>query len=139
MPANNSRIVFAEDTLTPGIREFGPKLNLAVAALMKKSAPQVQNYARKNAPWTDRTGNARQGLFATYSAGREAFLSSSFGGDGTGQHVITLSHSVNYGIWLEVRWAGKYAIIGPTVAAEGARIMGNMNKLISKLKAVQAL
>jgi hypothetical protein len=139
MPSSRGQIVFTEDTLTKGIREFGPKLNLAVGALMKQSAPQVQNYARRNAPWTDRTGNARQGLFAEYSAGREAFLGSAFGGNGVGQHTITLYHSVNYGIWLEVRFAGRYAIIAPTIEVEGARIMGKMNKLITKLKAVQAI
>lgn len=131
-----SRIVWIEDSLTPGLKEFGPKLNKAVGAIMKKNAPKVQNYARANAPWTDRTGNARQGLFANYSADREGFLGSQFGGNGKGTHVIDVYHSVNYGIWLEIRWAGKYAIINPTVEHEGARIMGDLSKLMSKLGAV---
>ena len=58
-----ARVVWVEDSLTPGLREFGPKLNRQVGAVMKKNAPKVQNYARSNAPWTDRTGNARNGLF----------------------------------------------------------------------------
>jgi hypothetical protein len=30
-------------------------------------------------------------------------------------HELILLHSMPYGIWLEVRWSGRYAIIGPTM------------------------
>lgn len=65
--------------------------------------------AKKGAKWTDRTGNARQGLSGTYRATRS-------GRNATFE--VELSHSVPYGFWLEVRnfpKAGKLAIIKPTV------------------------
>jgi hypothetical protein len=108
-------------SLRVNTKALGPKLNRGISALMLSNAPKVQDYARSNAKWTDRTGNARQGLFAKYS------------GEG-GVHQIDLYHTVPYGIWLEVRWAGKYAVIAPTVNVEGQRIMAQMQGLLSRLE-----
>lgn len=102
---------------------LGARLNRGISALMLSNAPKVQDYARAHAKWTDRTGNARQGLFAQYS------------GEG-GVHQIDLYHTVSYGIWLEVRWAGKYAVIVPTIEAEGQRIMSQMSGLLGRLAGV---
>ena len=30
-------------------------------------------------------------------------------------HRLTVYHTMPYGLWLEVRWSGRYAIIGPTM------------------------
>lgn len=58
-------------------------------------------YARPNAPWNDVTGAARQGLHAEVIAEDRNYMAA-------------LVHGVDYGIWLEVRWNGRYAIILPT-------------------------
>ncbi len=55
--------------------------------------------AKQNAPWTDRTGNARQSLHA-YA---EELANSAV--------AIYLSHGVNYGIYLETMQAGRYGVI----------------------------
>ena len=65
--------------------------------------------AKTNAPWTDRTGNARQGL----SGGAE------IDGDSI---VIYVAHSMEYGIYLELSNAGKYAILKPTIERNLERI-----------------
>lgn len=67
-----------------------------------KYALVAQNHARTNAPWTDRTGNARQGLFAQPFSDNKSF-------------EIVLYHTMPYGIWLERRWGGRYSIIPDTV------------------------
>lgn len=100
---------------------------------MEREAQNVQDYARVNAKWTDQTGNARQGLFARHSTGGGRNAKGQFTGGGKSTHNITLYHTMPYGIWLEVRWAGKYAIIVPTIQVEGARIMGNVNKLMAMM------
>lgn len=66
---------------------------------------------RDNAPWTDRTGNARNGLKAEHQKQEMRW------------HQLTLSHSVPYGIWLEVRWSGRYAILNPTLEKIGPELM----------------
>lgn len=120
MAGNKTGIVFTKDEITPRLKALPPIVNQRVGLYMEAQATKVQDYARKNAPWTDQTANARGGLFAEYS------------GSGT-YHEIRLYHTVPYGIWLEVRWAGKYAIIAPTIKAERARIMEGLTKLLDKM------
>ena len=73
-------------------------------------AREIESYAKANAPWTDQTGAARNGL--TASVDEEG-----------GEIVITLEHSVDYGIWLETIQDGAFAIIMPTLEALGPRII----------------
>ena len=99
------------------------KLDGAIKAYMTFQAPHVQDYMRTQARWHDQTGNARNGLFAKYS--------------NTGdRHAIVAYHTVPYGIWLEVRWAGKYAIIHPTITNEGQRIFEGLRGLLGKMAAI---
>lgn len=114
-------ILITKDTLTPNMRKLPVNIKGRIGLYLKGQETRVQDYARKNAPWTDRTSNARNGLHAQYVGDRD--------GD---RHVIRLYHTVPYGIWLEIRWAGKYAIIVPTIQAEGTRIMAGMSKLLEK-------
>ena len=113
-----------EGDLKLSVKALGPRLNRGISGMMLANAPKVQNYARANASWTDRTGNARQGLMGTYSK------------EGGSTHVITLTHSVPYGIWLEVRWAGRYGIINRTIQSEAPRIMRDLQGLMDRLGAL---
>lgn len=80
------------------------KVKSSVLAAAHYVAPQAEAFMKNNAKWTDRTGAARNGLRAQVQT--------------NGQTVaIVLYHSVHYGVFLEVRWGGKYAIIGPAVQA----------------------
>jgi hypothetical protein len=124
-------IIITSDTLTPGLKKFPNQLQKAIGKYMNGQDTRVQDYARTNAPWTDRTGNARNGLFAEYQGPGSAGLLG-----GNDRHTIRLYHTMPYGIWLEVIQAGKYAIIFPTVVHEGERIMGGLKKLINKMNGV---
>lgn len=78
-------------------------------ALLQNWAGQLEGYARQHAPWTDRTGHARQGLHGGVD----------IRGD---QQILYLSHGVEYGIWLELAHGGNYAVVRPTVDAHLSRI-----------------
>jgi len=66
------------------------------------TAIDALEYAKANATWADRTGDAREGLDTdVYWQGQEI--------------VWELFHTVDYGLYLETRWNGKYAIIMPTL------------------------
>ena len=45
------------------VERYGERVVVALLALGEYYAIKMQNEARVNAPWTDRTGNARTGLF----------------------------------------------------------------------------
>jgi hypothetical protein len=81
-----------------------------VAEAVEQGAMELEMYAKFNAPWADRTGEARNGLTASvYEEG--------------GEIVLELAHSVDYGIWLELIQDGRFAIIMPTLEALGPRII----------------
>lgn len=113
-----ARIVWESNTLGVGLAAFSQVVQNGIRIMMQYQRAKVQDYMRLNAPWTDRTGNARQGLFA-----RDESTDSVY--------AIDIYHTVPYGIWLEVANGGKYQIIEPTMTEEGRRIMASMDKLMS--------
>lgn len=98
------------DTLTPGIAAYGVALVTHVHEVLEEMAREMEQYAKDNAPWNNRTGDARAGLKAEVDA-----------------HLTTpslvLMHTIEYGVWLEIRWSGRYAIIMPTIEEFGPRVM----------------
>jgi len=95
--------IFDFDSLTPGLKNLLPRIDAAVDIVFDSYEAVAETYARTNAPWTDRTGNARAGLFAQHDS-EEMVV-----------HRLTIYGSMHYTYWLEVRNSGRYAIIGPTM------------------------
>lgn len=114
-------IRFKDHGLGKSLKNGGSKVKEAAWRTALSMAPEVEAYMKINAPWTDQTGNARQGLAAR--AFREA--------DSIG---IILFHQVVYGIFLEARWSGRYAIINPTIEVMGPVVMRRFNRLLERLK-----
>jgi len=109
-----------KDGLSPNLRNGPAKVKRAAMITAQRMAPEVEAYMKNNAPWTDRTGNARNGLAAhAYQEGDEV--------------GILLYHQVSYGIWLEVANGGKYAIIQPTIDTMGPRVMQQYNNLLERI------
>lgn len=81
-----------------------------MALAVKANAPRIEEWMKTNAPWKDQTGNARNGLRAEARVGKD-------------DSSIVMYGSVPYQIWLEVRFGGRYAIIGPAVAEWAPRVM----------------
>lgn len=100
---------------------LGAKTDAYIGAIVDYSAAASEKAMKENAPWTDRTANARTGLRAV--PGHTPGVS----------HWVDLLHSVSYGIWLEVRWAGRYAIILPTLQVQGPAMMARIAGLFRRL------
>lgn len=115
-----SGFTMISDTLTPGLKMAPLNFHLRLRAFTEFQSNHVQDHMRLRAPWTDRTGNARNGLFA---AARD---------DGHTFSVVCY-HTVPYGVWLEVKQSGKFAIVTPTLPVEGKRIMSELTGLLPKL------
>lgn len=116
----NGGIVIDENPMPKRLAELAVKLPAIIGTTMDYWEPRVQSYARRNAPWTDRTGNARQGLFARHNKTG-------------GTHRITVYHTMPYGIWLEVRHSGRYQIIMPTVRAMGPEVMRSIQGILGRI------
>jgi hypothetical protein len=102
--------IFNFDSLSPNLKVMLPRIDAAVDIAFDHEAARAASMMRSNAPWTDRTGNARAGLQAQHN--RIPMV----------EHELVLFHSMPYGIWLEVRWSGRYAIIGPTMVTVGQEL-----------------
>lgn len=100
--------------LATAVERYGDRVLTAVAAVAQYVATQMQNQAKADAPWTDRTGNARTGLFGTSEAD-------------FGAKVVTiyLSHgaTISYGVWLELAASGKWGVIMRTMESHYEPLM----------------
>jgi hypothetical protein len=111
-----STFTWKTDTLSGSVGKLPSKVQRAVVGATEYAATKAQGYAKTNAKWVDRTSNARQGLraFPVHEVGRSS---------------VIIAHGMPYGIWLEVRFSGRYAIIGPTLIYTGdltMRLLGNL-------------
>lgn len=123
MPASQGiRWVVPPSALAEAIDRYGERVLVAVQAVAGEVATIMQNSAKDNARWTDRTGNARSGLFGTAEAefARELV-------------VIYLSHGadIDYGVYLETRYGGRYAIIMRTIERHLPELRRMLQELLS--------
>lgn len=96
-------------------RAFPQRVDQACRA----AAIHGERFAKTNAPWTNRTGAARATL-----AGQSTVAGAS--------GEITISHGVDYGIWLEVAHGRRYGIIPQTVQSTVADLQGRLSGLLGK-------
>src|SRR5689334_21934114 len=108
--------------LVPNIDDYGRKVLVAVQAVANYWGQLVQDKARQDARWEDRTANARSGIFfavdgfglepivGTVTAealGEKTDVTIESGDNDT--LIITLGHTVFYGKFLELSNGGRYA------------------------------
>lgn len=115
------RFDMTDKGLTTRLETFDDKVDDAVHAVMKYQGIAAKSYMQTTAPWQDRTGNARQGLSYAITWQPKKL------------HEIRLWHRMTYGIFLETRWAGKFAIILPTIQRFGPDTMRMLNGLFGRL------
>lgn len=120
MAGSQKSFRWKSDTLTKNLNTFPKKWDKVVVAAVEFTATRGEAYMRRNAKWTDQTSNARTGLHTVPTH------------EGS-EHRIIFAHSVNYGIWLETRFSGRYAIIWPSVVKNGQDLMRILNKLLASL------
>lgn len=101
--AEQSGFFIIEDSLGIALDEaVEGELMAQVEEQALKMAQEILDYAQSNAPWEDRTGDARRLLDVAVQEDPEAI-------------IIQLYHQVDYGLWLEVIQNGRFAIIMPTL------------------------
>lgn len=105
-----------EGPLMANVSGLSMKVQRGMVAAAQYCAPLAEQYMRQNATWTDQTGAARNGLRAKVVTQPKRV-------------ALVLYHSVPYGVFLEVRWSGKYAIIEPAMAAIGPLFVEAIHRL----------
>jgi hypothetical protein len=116
------KLTWQDADLLDALADGDEKVNAAVMSVLEYKAPEIEAHMKINAPWEDQTGNARQGLRA------QAYDT---GGD---QKGIVLFHQVPYGIWLEVKNSGEYAVILPTIEVMGPEVMKSLEHILGRIR-----
>lgn len=110
------------EILAVAVERYGQRLWTRLAAeLQHFASTELEPAAKESAPWTDRTGNARSGLFATSEVNAAARVATVF-----------LNHGliVDYGVYLELAHGAKHAVIMPTILAKSEIVMERLRRLL---------
>lgn len=103
-------------------------IEAGIKAIADFYKPQIENYMKQHAPWTDRTTNARSGLYTEV----EQMV-------GVMTQII-LAHSVDYGFYLEgwdpvhqreMQNAGEWSIIAPSLDYFAPRVFADIRRMLS--------
>lgn len=103
--------------LIANVEALGQRYERAAAAVGELLAPKLEAYAKANASWTDRTGQARQGLTGLSQASADLV-------------TVYLYHRSDHGKWLEIAHGGPYRIIIPTLTAHYGEAMALIAQVI---------
>lgn len=116
--------------LRGNLEALGPKINKYLTVTTDFGAVNGVKEMKTKAPWTDRTTNARSGLWTMPRH-------TGSGPIGFAQHEIVFGHAVDYGIWLEIKQPhkGGRPIVMPTTIATGKAVMNTLKGLFDKLDA----
>ena len=117
-----SKFIIELSALDHNLRNFNDRARKATEKTLDYQAARTETWMRTNAKWTDRTTNARNGLFATVLH------------PAPNSWLLVMSHSVSYGIWLEVANSGKYAIVRPAFLRANQQTMQLLSKLFARME-----
>ena len=80
----------------------------------------MESYAKTNARWTDRTGNARQRLKGVTRWEPDAL-------------IAAITHNVDYGVWLELCNEKKYAILEEALNSQAQNLLNSYQRFLNQL------
>ncbi len=88
--------------MVANMNSYQGRVLFAIQQVCNYFAVVLEQSAKQEAPWQDRTANARQSLHAWVEVSQDVVS-------------LYLSHGVDYGVYLETKYAGRYAIIWDTI------------------------
>lgn len=118
----NSNFTINMDKMAQTLDNFQDRFKYAVKMYAITEASELESLMKANRKWTDRTGMAKARLKAEVSEPYEDTIR------------ITLSHGVEYGIWLELANEKNYAIIQPTLNQQSPKVLQGLDSLMNKVK-----
>lgn len=108
------------DTFTKNLTALEIKADASLKMYADTASKKVEAYAKKNRPWTDRTGNARNGLNTKVEKYGKNYR-------------IALRHGMWYGVYLELANEQKYAIIDKTIEEMSPEVMRGLSGLLERI------
>lgn len=106
------------DALGTLAEQYADLIQRTAFDICQRFVPEIEAWMKSNAPWTDRTANARQSLWADVDQIARSAI------------IVILSHGVSYGEFLEFSHGSQYAIIGPALDHFAPRIWAAIRREI---------
>lgn len=103
------------------VEMYRTRFQTALFILCETVAIKMENYAKEQAIWQDRTGNARQRL-----QGEARWV-------GISEIEIAVSHHMDYGYWLELAHQREYAILEEAIEENQDELFRAIKRLIGGL------
>lgn len=97
---------------------YGGRVTQAVLLVAQLIADTAETRAKAEAPWTDRTGQARQGLTGLAQRAANDLVS------------VYLYHKADHGVFLELARGGPYRIILPTLESLYGEVMAKLREVL---------
>lgn len=113
-------ISFDTKTVLSKINSIQAKTRTSLQIIADTAVKAMETYAKTNARWTDRTGNARQRL-----QGSTRWEGSAL--------IAAISHNVDYGMWLELCHEKKYAILEEALNSQAQNLLDSYKRFLNKL------
>lgn len=101
-----------------GLQGVEEKLKAGLLIVSKSAAKQMEAYAKTNAKWSDRTGNARQRLRGDAEWVNPTVLET------------FIVHQVDYGVWLELAMGRKYSILDEAMKSVAPELLKQYERLV---------
>ena len=120
--------VTPDQAFTELVDAYENEIHDAIKQIADRYAPDIEAWMKSNAPWTDRTSNARQSLKAEVLEDFAFNLVTIFLSYGATIGSSELGE-LDYGIFLELSNGGRYAIISPALDEFGPKIWADVQRL----------
>lgn len=110
------------DTLK--LRVYSKKVQGAISSYALMTAREMEQYAKHNHPWTNRTGNAERGLHTSVTTSKHGWTQN-----------IQLSHGSNvwYGYYLENSMGRRFAVVEPTIRHFSGRLSSELGSIFNNV------
>lgn len=112
-------IRWTNETLQRNLGAFDDRVQSKLGQTTEYFALRVETTAKTQAPWTDRTTNARSSLAAVARVEK-------------GKFSIVLHHGMWYGVYLEIIADGKWGIVAKTVREQAPEFTRLMTKVFMR-------
>lgn len=106
--------------IVDGLQSTETKAQKAIRMYATEGSKKLENYAKTHKRWINRTGHAVQRL--------KGYIE-----EGINNIKVCIAHGVDYGIFLELRYERKYAILEESVRVNAKEVLQGFKGLIEKL------
>lgn len=113
-------ISFETEKVLKRLNDMQARTRASLQIIADSAVKAMESYAKKNARWTDRTGNARQRLKGSIRWEQSAL-------------IAAISHNVDYGMWLELCNEKKYAILEEALESQAQNLLDAYQRFLNHI------